>query len=464
MLTINNARRPAADLGFLLHKRPGKAQSFSLPFGGAHVFYPEAGEDSCTAALLLEVDPIGLVRKTRGTRGDSHALAQYVNDRPYAASSFMSVAISRVFGSALNGKCKDRPDLVDTPLPLTARISVLPCRGGEPFLQRLFEPLGYKVEAERHRLDEKFPEWGESPYFTVTLSQEVRLMDLLTHIYVLVPVLDNDKHYWVTEDEIDKLLRRGEGWLDSHPDKEVIARRYFKHQRRLVRDFLARLVDETDDPDRALEEQAGEENDIEKKIGLKDLRLAEVVSAVQESGASSVLDLGCGEGMLLRELVKIRRLERIVGMDVSHLALERASSRLKMDRMSDKSLQRINLIQGSLMYRDKRLSGFDAACVIEVIEHLDPPRLRAFERVLFEFARPETIVITTPNVEYNSRFEDLPAGRLRHRDHRFEWTRKEFEDWANEVAGRHGYSAGFRPIGEIDPDLGPPTQMGVFQK
>ena len=464
LLTITNTRAPATDLGYLLHKHPDKVQSFSLPYGKAHVFYPEATPDSCTAALLLDVDPIGLVRKMRGPKGDGHALAQYVNDRPYVASSFLSVAISRVFRTAMNGKCKDRPELVDMPLPLTTKISVLPCRGGENFLKKLFEPLGYSVQAERHPLDEKFPEWGESSYYTVTITGEARLADLLSHLYVLIPVLDDDKHYWVAEDEIEKLLKHGGGWLETHPEKENIAKRYLKHQRRLVRDFLARLVDDVDDPDQAEESHAREEQEIEKKIGLKDRRIAEVISAVKESGASTVLDLGCGEGMLIRELLKIKRLEKIVGMDVSYLALERASNRIRMDRLPEKQLKRIELMQGSLMYRDKRLSGFDAACVMEVIEHLDPPRLQAFERVLFESAKPETIVLTTPNVEYNARFENLPVGKLRHRDHRFEWTRQEFEAWAGEVAERHGYSVSFTPIGDPDPELGSPTQMGVFTR
>jgi 3' terminal RNA ribose 2'-O-methyltransferase Hen1 len=147
--------------------------------------------------MLLEVDSIGLVRNRRGPSGEGFALDQYVNDRPYAGSPFLSVAISRTFGTALSGKSKERQKLADTSLPLEARISVLPCRGGEPLLRRLFEPLGYEVTAIRHPLDEKFPEWGDSSYFTVTLKSTIRLSDLLTHLYVLVPVLDDDKHYWV---------------------------------------------------------------------------------------------------------------------------------------------------------------------------------------------------------------------------------------------------------------------------
>src|SRR5436190_17920500 len=147
LLTITNTKPPATDLGYLLHKNPSRVQSFELSFGKAHVFYPEATENRCVAALLLDVDPVGLVRSRRGPAGEGGLLDQYVNDRPYVASSFMSVAIAQVFGSALSGRSKDRPELVETPLPLEARLSVLPCRGGEGFLRRLFEPLGYDVTA-----------------------------------------------------------------------------------------------------------------------------------------------------------------------------------------------------------------------------------------------------------------------------------------------------------------------------
>jgi 3' terminal RNA ribose 2'-O-methyltransferase Hen1 len=235
LLTITTTHQPATDLGYLLHKNPARLHTFPLAFGQAHVFYPEASADRCTAALLLDVDPVGLVRNRRGPAGEGGTLDQYVNDRPYVASSFLSVAISRVLGSALGGRSKHRPELIQTKIPLQATISVLPCRGGEGFLRRLFEPLGYQVVAEHHPLDESFPEWGASTYFTVQLKGEVRLQDLLTHIYVLIPVLDNEKHYWVGDDEVEKLLRHGSGWLSSHPEREEITRRYLKYRRDLAR-------------------------------------------------------------------------------------------------------------------------------------------------------------------------------------------------------------------------------------
>ena len=464
LLTISTTYQPATDLGYLLHKNPSRLHSFELSFGQAHVFYPEASDERCTAALLLDVDPVGLVRNRKGPAGERGTLDQYVNDRPYVASSFLSVAITRVFGSAVGGRSKQRPELAATPIPLQAKISVLPCRGGEGLLRRLFEPLGYQVTAERHSLDPVFPEWGESVYYDVELSGNLALQDLLTHIYVLIPVLDNEKHYWVGDDEVEKLLRHGGSWLVSHPEREEIARRYLKYRRDLAKDALARLVDEeTPDPDVSAVNHDSEEEAVERTLNLNEQRLNSVLAALKSSNAKRVLDLGCGEGKLLRVLLQEQSFQEIVGVDVSHRALQVAQDRLRLERLPARQRDRLKLIHGSLTYRDKRLNGFDAAAVVEVIEHLDQPRLAAFERVLFEFAKPAVVVLTTPNVEYNVRFETLPAGSFRHKDHRFEWTRVQFSDWAQPIAEKYGYSVRFLPVGPEDTEVGAPTQMAIFE-
>jgi 3' terminal RNA ribose 2'-O-methyltransferase Hen1 len=458
LLTISTTHRPASDLSYLLHKRPDRCQSFDLSFGKAHVFYPEAVDEHCSACLLLDVDPVGMVRGKSG-----FDLDQYVNDRPYAASSFLSVAIAQVFGSALQGRSKDRPELACTPLPLSARLDVLPVRGGEQFLHRLFEPLGYVTEATRYPLDERFPDWGDSPYYSVSIQKTTTLQELLTHLYVLVPVFDNRKHYWIGDDELEKLLKRGEGWLADHPEKDEIARRYLKFQPSLYRQALARLVpDEETDGDDEVPDRG--EIALEKPLSLNDQRHGAVIAALRASGAKRVLDLGCAEGRLIRELLKEKQFEEIVGLDVSIRSLEIAKRRLRLERLPAGQTERVKLLHGSLMYRDKRLEGYDAASIVEVVEHLDPPRLSAFERMLFEFAKPRTIVLTTPNREYNVKWETLPAGKLRHPDHRFEWTRPEFLDWATGVAGRFGYKVRFMPIGPEDPLVGAPTQMGIFER
>ncbi len=464
LLTLTTTHIPATDLGYLLHKNPGAVRSVDMWFGRAHVFYPEATEERCTAALLLEVDPVGLVRR-KGRGADPVSLEPYVNDRPYVASSFMSVALAKVFGTAMTGRSAERQELADTRVPLEVRIPTLPCRGGEELLRRLFEPLGYAVSTKAILLDEQFPEWGDSPYLETRLETTARVADVLSHLYVLLPVLDDTKHYWVSRDEIEKLLQRGEGWLRSHPEHELITRRYLRYQPRLAREALARLLEEDQaDPDSAVQVHDQEEEAVEKPIRLGEQRMQAVLSELNEAAASRVLDLGCGDGRLLQAMLRDGSFERIVGVDVSYAALERAARRLRLQEMSPKQRERIELVQSSLTYKDRRLQGFDGAAVVEVIEHLDPSRLDAFEHALFGVARPGTVVLTTPNAEYNVRFEGLPAGSLRHRDHRFEWTRAEFEAWANGAAERHGYAVRFGPVGSNDPEVGPPTQMAVFSR
>lgn len=462
LLTISTDRQPASDLGYLLHKHPDRCQTFDLTFGQAHVFYPEATAGRCTACLLLDVDPVGLVRGKGELQGGSSD--QYVNDRPYVASSLMSVAISQVFGSALAGRSKDRAELVDVPLPLTAKIDVLPVRGGEPLLKRIFEPLGYELEATHHPLDEHFPGWGESVYYSVTLTKLATVSELLRHLYVLIPVFDHRKHYYVGQDEVEKLLTKAQAWLAEHPERELITRRYLTKSPSLVRQALARLAEEETPlvEEENIADSAVESVVVGRERSLHDQRIDAVIDMLKVSGATRILDLGCGEGKLLRQLLSDKQFAEIVGMDVSIRSLEIAHRRLRLDRLPEKQRERIRLIHGSLTYRDERLKGFDAAAIVEVIEHLDPSRLAAFERVVFEQARPGLVVLTTPNREYNVMWETLDDGEMRHGDHRFEWTRAEFEEWAKRVAESYGYAVRLLPVGPEAEEIGAPSQMAVF--
>ncbi|MEU6665295.1 3' terminal RNA ribose 2'-O-methyltransferase Hen1 [Streptomyces sp. NPDC046727] len=472
--TTGTAGSPATDLGYLLHKHPDRAQAFSTSYGTAHVFYPEADAERCTAALLLEIDTVALVRRGKGKgRGGAPdaALAQYVNDRPYAASSLLAVALSGVFSSALRGVCNARPQRAAAPLPLRVEIPALPARGGPDLVRRLFEPLGWTVTADPVPLDTAFPEWGDSRYVRLVLeSEKLTLAEALRHLYVLLPVLDDAKHYWVAADEVDKLLRAGEGWLAGHPEQQLITSRYLSRRWSLTRQArerleLVRLAEADDSEVEAIDNAVEEETEAEEKpTPLAVQRREAIVAALRDSGAARVLDLGCGQGQLVQELLKDVRFSEVVGVDVSVRALTIAARRLKLDRMGERQAARVRLVQGSLAYTDNRLKGYDAAVLSEVIEHLDLPRLPALEYAVFGHARPRTVVVTTPNVEYNVRWESLPAGHVRHGDHRFEWTREEFRTWAAKVAERHGYDVAFTPVGPDDPEVGPPTQMATFVK
>ena len=465
LLTITTTHQPATDLGFLLHKNPGRFQSFKLSFGRADVFYPEADIHRCTVALLLHIDPVGLVRPKSGNPNAGDWLGQYVNDRPYVASSHMSVAIASVFGSALAGKSAERPELADLVIPLEADVPVMPSADGPDLIRRLFEPLGYDLDISSQPLDERFPEWGHGPYYGVRLSSNIRLRDLLAHLYVLLPVLDDEKHYWVGDDEVAKLLRFGEVWLGSHPLRELISRCYLKHQRSLVSQALAQLLDAgSADPGVVAARHEQEEEQLKVPLRLGEQRIQAVLKALRDMGAASVLDLGCGEGKFIEALLGESSVRSITGLDVSHRALETAARRLRLDTLPPRQRERITLLQGSLTYRDKRLAGHDAAVAMEVIEHIDPTRLDAFEDTVFGNARPGAVLITTPNAEYNSLFEGLAGGAFRHGDHRFEWTRGEFQDWSRQVADRRKYDVIFQDIGPVHPAHGAPTQMGVFTR
>ncbi|WP_018656779.1 3' terminal RNA ribose 2'-O-methyltransferase Hen1 [Actinomadura flavalba] len=608
LLTISTTAPPATDLGFLLHKHPDRVQRFDRAFGTAHVFFPDAAPERCTAALLLEVDPVGLVR-TRARNTPDFSLGQYVNDRPYAASSLLASAMAGVFRTAMRGRCDARPELAAAALPLEITLPSLPCRGGPERAERFFGPLGWDVTATTVPLDPAFPDWGDSRHLNLTLRGELRLADALNQLYVLLPVLDEAKHYWLAPDEVDKLLRAGTGWLTAHPERGPITRRYLNDRHTLVRTAFARLADtddtteETLDPttldedptpddtaptaaaaigaptditpapdaaaiaiapgapdtaapdtaapdtaDAAAAADAAAPDDDEASgatdaaavgapadiaaapgtalaaaiapgaavgapdadaaaadadaavpadigaaasdaapaadadaasdtgsasgavggvagrevvaVSLAERRLGAVVAVLRREDAARVIDLGCGGGKLVARLLQDDFFTCVAATDVSWRALEAADRRLRRGRREGGRVA--DVFQSALTYADERYKGYDAAVLMEVIEHVDPPRLGAVEDVVFGDARPRVVVVTTPNAEYNVRYEGLTG--FRHADHRFEWTRAEFAAWAGRVAAAHGYRVRFEGVGDDDERVGAPTQMGVFTR
>ena len=492
LVTISTTMDPATDLGFLLHKHPEKVQSFPVTAGTAHVFYPEATARRCTAALVLDVDPVALVRGSHSRPTEAFTLGQYVNDRPYAASSMLAVALGRVFKTAMAGRCDAKPDLAAKPLPLELHVPALPCRGGANLAGRLFGPLDWQVTADPVPLDPHFPDWGDSPYVDLRLTGSLRLADALSHLYVLLPVLDDAKHYWVSADEVDKLVRAGHGWLAGHPELDLITRRYLAHKAGMQSAALARLAEADDSPAEAIDNATDEpvitaepepqpQSELESKAAarkphatagspaagepaqppsLAELRATAVLTVLRDTGARSVADLGCGDGKLLARLLADPAFTRVIGADVSARALHLSGRRLA--RMAERQRDRAELLHTSLVYTDERLRRLDAAVLMEVVEHIDPPRLPAMDRAVFGFAAPAMVVVTTPNAEHNVRYAALAPGSFRHADHRFEWTRAQFRGWASGVAAAFGYTVRFLPVGGDDPDVGPPTQMAVF--
>jgi 3' terminal RNA ribose 2'-O-methyltransferase Hen1 len=458
LLTISAERSPAleapSDLGYLLHKHPDRVQSFSVYGGTAHVFYPEVGIDRCTAAMVLEVDPVALVRGRSGSN-DGFALGQYVNDRPYVASSLMSVALGKVLRSALNGRCVGHEKLVDSALDLTISLPAVP--GNPDLVRRLFSPMGWDVAATPIGLDATRPEWGDAPLVSLTLVGSLRLADALNHLYVLLPVLDDTKHYWVGDDEVDKLIRAGAGWLSTHPERDVVTHRYLAHQRGLKAAALQRLAELDDRPVDAVD-------DAEPVLArpLVRMRHEAVLEVVRALRPTSIADLGCGSGALLGSLLEVQGVARVIGTEVSDASLSTAAKRLHVDRMTERQSERLTLLLSSLQYEDDRLGGLDLVILMEVIEHIDPDRLPAVVGNVFGAMRPRHVVVTTPNSEYNVRYPALARGGFRHPDHRFEWTREQFAAWTHGVGEAHDYEALLQPVGDCDPQVGSPTQMAVF--
>ena len=455
LMTIATTVPPATDLGYLVHKHPDRLQSFPLSIGTAYIFFPVARDDYCQMAMTLVVDPVALSRGESAYRGSMGALYPYVNDRPYVMSSFFSVAMARVLSSAMAGRSASHPELVDRAFPFEIALTTVRAPADGALIRRLFEPLGYAVEVTQQPLDPHLPQWGMSQCFAVRLTITSPLNVVLTHLYTLLPVLDGKKHYWVGEEEVCKLVQRGAGWLEAHPEKPLVAARYLNHRPRLERSALEQLMSDEasvdDEPARATREAA-----MERPLSLNEKRLGTVVSVLKQRGASRIADVGCGEGKLLETLVREAGFTQLVGMDVSLRSLEIASNRLERLGRSRHGAN-VELIQGSLTYRDARLAGMDAICLVEVIEHLDLDRLPALVRNVFGDAQPRAVIVTTPNREHNVRFEGLADGQLRHADHRFEWTRNEFAHWAESIAEQFNYRVRFLSVGPHDQEVGPPT-------
>ncbi|MFH5806373.1 3' terminal RNA ribose 2'-O-methyltransferase Hen1 [Alienimonas sp. DA493] len=482
-LSLATTAPRAADLGFLLQKHPERVFRRELSVGIATVFYPEATDDRCEVCLLLEPDPVKLARKAmrHGGAGGGPNGGSYADAKPYLAGSLLAVAIGRCFNSALAGRAKDRVERLTEDWPVTVSLPALPCRGGPEAVRAAWEPLGYACDATALPLDPDRPAWGDATVCRVSLTGAQPIPAVLNHLAVLLPALEGDRHHFVGDEEVEKLLRRGGEWLASHPRRDKLVSFSLKRQGGLIADALERLDDLAETPaptddaptdDAPTDEvPANEPPPLEPPAAdgpraprLHEVRLDAIVAVLTDPAReiASVADLGCGEGKLLRRLIDEPRFARLLGLDVSAPLLSRTADRLRLDR-GDRG-ERVSLIQGSLTLRDDRLTGFDAAVLCEVIEHLDPHRLDAVAASVFGCAAPRIVVLTTPNREYNAVWDALPAGALRHGDHRFEWTRAEFTAWTDAVAVRFRYAVERRPLGEEHTEFGPPSQMAIFTR
>lgn len=455
-LSLSITRSPATDLGFLLHKHPDRLQEFTVPTGVARVFYPVAEDANCTMCFWVDVDTVKLA-KGRGVQ-HSFALGQYVNDRPYAASSLLASALAKVFSSALKGQCRERPELVTEPFDVTVTLPTLPDNMGGELTRRLWEPLGWQVNVTSPLLDEEWPQWGQAPYVHAEFTGRHTIQSVLQQLYVLLPVADDAKHYWVDQGEVTKLVQYGGDWLPNHPEQQLITRRYLAHQATLARsaESLISQMELADTPPPAPTQPVPEP--------LRVARTNAIVAQLKQFHVKHVLDLGCGEGNLVRTLLESGGFTKIVGADVSARELDRATSHLKLRDLPESQADIVSLIQASVTYDDDRFAEADAIVLQEVVEHIDPERLPTVERVIFGHAKPKVVVLTTPNQEYNTEYAGLAPGEVRHSDHRFEWTRTQCQQWAEHVANNYGYQVQQQGVGEERPQVGCPTTMVTFTR
>ena len=457
----------AEDFSYLLHKHPNKLFRKELGgFGEVFVYYPVADDGRASASLTVLIDT------ARGGKGRSRMpeeATQYVGDWAYASGTVLATALRVAFATALGGRCQDKPDAVGCPMHLTAVLPAVRARGGEDAVRRLFAPLGYEVTTTSEDADPEYPEWGESRALGVRLVGDVTLHALLTHLYLLLPCLDTSRYHHVGDAEVDKLLRHGEGWLDDHPERGRILSHYLRGKRGLIDAANTALAERAPEATEATEDEPEDEGGAtplavdteaarERPLRLLDHRLTAVLGALRaEPACRSVVDLGCGEGVLVRAMLAQGDIESVVGIDPAPTALTRALRRVKYDK-------RFRALQGSAFHLEDAAVGKDAVVLMEVIEHIEPSRLAWVEEMVWGRLGTRRVVVTTPNREYNARFEWVAEGGVRHHDHRFEWTREEFLVWARRVAEAYGYSVEVTGVGAVDEEVGPPTQMAVFRR
>ena len=454
LLTVTTSSPPATELGWLLHKHPDKVQRFDVKGGQAHVLYPEVSEARCTCALIVDIDPVTLVRGKPGSAG-AGVVRDYVNDRPYTANSITAAAMCEVFRSALNGRCEGRERVATTPLALEATLASVRLGAGAERIGRLWGALGWEVEVT------PVDGTGEDAKFAqLTLRGERHTLGaLLRQLAVLVPAMDGRKHHYVSANDIEVLVRRGAEWLGEHPDREWIAKRFLNRQQTLAEAALERLAPEEGEDDPETGETRMRANAL--RVPLQKARIETVRTRLIERGARRIVDVGCGEGALVRALMSEPAVEEVIGVDASTTALERAEHRMR--RAPEAQRAKVKLVHGPGGAVDPRWRACDAVALVETIEHIDPECWPSVERCVFEVAQPATVIVTTPNREYNPLYGIAPGTR-RHRDHRFEWTREEMRAWCEATAERYGYTVEIEGIGAVDPEHGAPTLMGVFTR
>ena len=494
-LTVKAAGPHAGMISHLLAKNPHNRYERNEKGARVRLIYSAFAEEKIEFTIFATPDPIDLVKGSP----HSYDITQYINDREFVVSSLFCSYIRPALGTALNGKPKaDYADWVEHVFPLEVTFGPVASNLPDAVIESLFTALGYEADIERGAAEYTFDLKSRSSVRNIRVSGQATLQQMLRQLFILMPVLDDYKHYYIGTEEIDKLQRYGEGWLQDHPQQELIIKRALRFApliadyRKLAGDNVQKaavnLLDtNTTDTDANTLQQPGNEQittgitasqqgeadtlsssaDVQETavppIRLNELRYQAIVDQVSSlPRRRSVVDFGAGEGKLSVRLAGIEGVEQVYAVEPSAYAGLRALERFgKLEREGQQIVPR--LVTGSLFYRDDQWAGQDVIILCEVIEHINEHRLPQVMATLLDEYHPETLIMTTPNREYNAVYE-MEEQEIRHTDHRFEWTRAEWADHCQDWVSGRPYEVSLHGIGDISEIHGQPTQMAVFRR
>lgn len=443
-LTIQASGDNVKAISYLLSKNPDNLYERNHKGHLVRLFYSKFTEEEVEVTIFVTPDPIELLQN----RSNSYDITHYINDREFAVSSIFTSFVRSALGTALNGQPKEEYlKWVSYRFPFKFQFGPVASTFSDLQIKDLFEPIGYEVSISRPEIDYAIDLKEKSSARMITLSANQTLQDALRHLFVLIPVIDDYKHYFIDEKEIEKLQRYGEGWLEEHPKRDSIYRQALRFKE---------IYSQVERP--SSQEQTDEEA---KKVRLNDLRYGKIVEKAEIMRPKSIVDFGSGEGKLSLRLGFLEGVKEILAVEPSEI------ENLKAKRRFEKVKDQPNFVEpetlwGSLFYFDERLKGKDLIILCEVIEHIDEYRLpKAMDMILHQYT-PESLIITTPNKEYNVVYD--MEENYRHSDHRFEWTRQEFREWCHARNHQNLYELEFLGIGQEHLSQGFPTQMCVFKR
>jgi 3' terminal RNA ribose 2'-O-methyltransferase Hen1 len=443
-LTIQASGDNVQAISYLLAKNPNNLYERNHKGHLVRLFYSKFTETELEVTIFVTPDPIEMVKNN----SNSYDITHYINDREFAVSSIFCSFIRSALGTALNGQPKEEHlKWVNHPFSFNFEFGPVVSSLSDEKLMNLFEPIGYEVTINRPEIEYSFPIKTKSSARYLSIKGMKTLQEGLRHLFVLIPVIDNYKHYFIDEKEIEKLERYGEGWLEQHPLRDLIYRQALRFKE------IYSLVENSSKDEKKVEPV--------KKVRLNELRYEKIVNAVSQMKPRSVVDFGSGEGKLSVQLGFVEGITEILAVEPSESASLKALERFNKVKNKEKFVIP-ELLWGSLFYYDERLKDKDVIILCEVIEHIDETRLpKAMDTLLHDY-QPGALIITTPNREYNELYD--MEEHLRHNDHRFEWTRAEFRQWCTERNYSNDYELLFDGIGEEHPSHGFPTQMCIFKR